>query len=885
MVGYALSHYEVLEKLGEGGMGQVWKARDVRLGRPVALKVLNSTFSEDPEFRRRFLREAKAISVLNHPNICTLFDIGEESGLPFLVMELLEGQSLAARLQEGPLPAQEAVQYGAQIADALEAAHRSGIVHRDLKPGNVLLVRAGAQHTAKLLDFGLAKIVRPESGTEPAAASAPLTRAGIVMGTLNYMAPEQIQGKELDGRTDIFSFGALLYEMLTGTKAFRGESQTAVMTAILSADPPPVSALSPVSPPELDRLVQRCLAKDPGVRFQSAKDLFAELMFIGRQFSAPVAPPPLPAVRRGGGKLPWAVAAAALILGASGWAAAGYLAGRPPAAPGPKVTFTVNPPAGETLLFTGLAAGAALSPDGARLAYVATLKGAPTLWIRKLDSLDAAAVEGAEGASFPFWSPAGTSIAFFAGGKLKRVDLGGGAPVTVANAPAGRGGSWTPERTMLFTADASGSIFEVPDTGGEPVRLTQPDPARKEDGHFWPQAIPGGTRFLYLARSVERSGSHIEVGDRRARAGAQRPQRIIRSNYNAAIAGGSLYFVNGGGLYRQSIDPASLQLAGEPQSVASGVGTLIHINYADFSAARAGAVAWRQGGQPLSRLTWFDRRGAPQSAPSEPAVHVALRLSPSAAQAVTARSDAVTGVSDLWLHDLAAPSAMRVTFDSGRDFAPVWSPGGDQIAFASTRDGVANIYIRAAAGTSASRRLTRSARAQRPLDWALDSKVLYEETDPDSARDLWIVDAAGTGQPVRVTTSAASEVQGRFSPDGRWIAYASDESGRFEVYVRDHPFTGAQWQVSTAGGKQPVWRGDGRELYFVAESGDLMAAPIAAAGASLRPGTPVRLFTLEPDTPGWNDHRYDVTRDGQRFLLLAPARAADGAIAVRVGAF
>ncbi|MDX2149177.1 MAG: protein kinase [Bryobacteraceae bacterium] len=883
---YTVAHYEVLGKLGEGGMGQVWKARDIRLGRTVALKVLNGAFAEDPEFRRRFLREAKAISVLNHPNVCTLFDIGEESGMPFLVMEFLEGESLAARLQQGPLPAPEALHYAAQIADALEAAHRAGIVHRDLKPGNVLLVRAGARLSAKLLDFGLAKIVHPDAAASD--ASAPLTRAGIVMGTLNYMAPEQIQGKPLDARADLFAFGALLYEMLTGTKAFRGESQSAVMSAILSADPPPVSALTPISPPEVDRLVQRCLAKDPDQRYQSAKDLFAELAFLERQLNTPASRPAQPPPPARTPKLAWAAAALALTLGAAGWAFAGWLSARAPVQNASQpVEFSVTPPPGESLLFTGLAAGTALSPDGRRLAFVTTRNGVPVLAVRPLDSLDPVVLAGTEGASFPFWSPDGRRLAFFASGKLCKMNVAGGAPIALAPAPVGRGGSWTPDGAILFTADATGSVFEIPEAGGEPVRLTQPNPSRKEDGHFWPQVLPDGKRFLYLARSVERGGSHIEVAQRGVEPQRQQPVRLLRANHNAAAAAGQLFFLAGESLQSQPFDWSTLKPRGPARTLAAGLGTLIHINYAGFSVAPSGILAFRPGGQPTSRLVWFDRNGGPPQPAGDEAVHVAVRLAPDGVRAVTATAESLTGISDLWLHDLPSAAAARVTFDAGRDFSPVWSPAGDQIAFASTRNGPSNLYVRAAAGSSASRRLTDSPHPQRPTDWARDGRLIYEETNPTSGRDLWIVPADASAKPVAVSTSGANEVHARFSPDGRWIAFASDESGRYEIYIRDFPFTGAQWQVSSAGGSHPVWRGDGQELFFLSSTGDLHAAPLTPLpGGGLRPGKPARLFTLATGAQAWADHRYDVSRDGRRILVLADTpNRAPAALTLRLAAF
>ena len=870
-----LSHYEVLEKIGEGGMGQVWKARDTRLHRTVAIKVLSAQLLDDPEFRRRFLREARAISGLNHPNICTLFDIDEFEGVPFLVMEYLEGGTLAARLQQGPLPAAEALRVAIEIAAALDHAHQRGILHRDLKPGNILLVKTGIRLSPKLLDFGLAKTFRPD-GVMADTASMPLTRAGMVMGTLNYMSPEQVSGTQVDPRSDIFSFGAMLYEMLTGTKAFRGDSESAIMAAVLSANPAPVSSLSPVTPAALERIVVRCLQKDPGARFQSSRDLLSELEFVASEAAAPeassAAAPPFRARSRE--RIAWAVAMLCFVAAAAGAFATGWIAARKPASQA-AIEFTVGPPPGESFPAGGLGGGGAVSPDGTRLVFVATHRGEPTLWLRPLASVQVTPVVGTEGAFFPFWSPDGKQLGFFAGGKLKRVAASGGPVLELGDAPAGRGASWSSQGFILYAPDSTGRLYRIPEAGGAPQLVSEPDPKQQEDGHLWPWFLPDGKRFLFLSRRVGRNGSQVSIGSLEHRQD-QPHQPLVASNYNAQYSpSGHLLFVRDGVLLAQRFDPASGKLSGEPAALAGNIATRPHLNLAEFSVGAGGVLLANATGVQTTQVAWVDRAGKMLKLLDQPQVFIGLRLSQDAERLATARADAVTTIADLWVHDLRTESSARVTFDDGRDFSPVWSPDGSMLAFASTRSGVANLYLRPTQGTGSNRRLTTSSMAHRPFDWSPDGRyLLYEQAHPDTKRDLWALPVAGSQEAQPVVQSSGNETQGQFSPDGRFVAYASDESGRAEVYIRDFPFSGAQWQISTAGGSQPLWRGDGRELFYIAPDGMLMSAPIDRAGASLRPGRASALFSTGSSTGGWVDHRFDVSPDGQRFLLLAPPAAA-----------
>ena len=859
-VGNRLGPYEILAPLGAGGMGEVYRARDTRLERTVAIKVLPEHLSSSAEVRQRFEREAKTISQLSHPHICALYDVGNQDGVEYLVMEYLEGETLADRLAKGPLPLEQTLRFGIEMADALDKAHRQGIVHRDLKPGNVMLTKSGV----KLLDFGLAKAIEPV-GPRGSLTSLPtqanLTAEGTILGTLQYMAPEQLEGRDADARTDIFSLGAVLYEMATGRKAFAGASQASLITAIMSSEPQSISALLPTSPPALDRVTKSCLAKDPEERWQSAKDIAKELRWISegslaavRDHRAASAP-----------KLAWAVAAAlALALLALGILRATL--GSRPSAEASSVRLSVVPPPGTSLTLVG---PVAVSPDGRRLAIAASdANQNHRLYLRSLDSDALRPIPGTDGAeSSIFWSPDGRFIGFFSGDKLKKVAVAGGPPVTVCDSSRGIGGSWSPKDEILFTQDLLiGGLVRVPAAGGVPTSLTHPDPARHEQVHLWPQVLPDGRHFLFYAVTAPRKDSAVRIGSLDSR--ETRDTKVLFVSESAAIFAppDHLLFVRDKALIAQRFDPVRLELEGEPAPVADGVP--VRLGGRLPVSAGPGVVAWRGGTETTSQLLWFDRSGKQVSAISPPEPFRDPALSPDARHVVANRFDTPTGVWDLSVLDLVHGTAARLTFGEASDYCPLWSPDGTRVVFASERNGVFQLYQKRSDGSGPEEPLLANGRTKSPTCWSSDGRyIVYEETDPKTRRDLWILPTSGDRKPFAYLRTGADEFQGELSPDGRRMAYVSDESGRWEIYVQPFPATGAKWQISTAGGTQPRWRRDGRELFYLSLDRKIMASDVAA-GASFQPGSPKTLFqTNVTCCAGIGTDEFVPAPDGQRFLI------------------
>lgn len=855
-MGEKLGPYEILSAIGAGGMGEVYKARDTRLSRMVAIKVLPEHLASNAEARQRFEREAQAVSSLNHPHICTLYDVGRQDGSDYLVMEYLEGETLAARLRKGPLPAPQALEYGVQITMALAEAHKQDVFHRDLKPGNIMLTKTGA----KLLDFGLAKLARAEAapGADQPTVSADLTAKGTLLGTLPYMAPEQLEGKEADARSDIFAFGAVIYEMLAGRRAFEGKSQASVMAAILEHDPPPISTLQPLTPPALDRVTKTCLAKDPDDRWQTARDLKRELGWIA---SAPESGSPAPASFTAAsryGSLPWIAAAVALI--ALAIPAARHLRETPP----PETRVDIVTPA------TDSPTSFALSPDGRKIVFGAWGDGASRLWLRSLATTAAQPLAGTEGATVPFWSPDSRSIGFFAGNALKRLDLGGGAPQTLAPAVAGRGGTWNAEGVIVFAPSLSTPLMRVSATGGTAVAVTTLGPQQR--GHHAPFFLPDGRRLLfYMPGAPDMAGIYLGALDGRA------PTRLTPADGSGAYLGGWLLWVRAGTLVAQRLDGTKAALTGEPVTVAEGVPVDITLSRSAVSVAATGLVAYRTGGGSQRQLTWVDRSGTARGTVGAPdATLDAPRVSPDGHRVIVGRD--VQGNVDLWLLDGARMS--RFTFDPAWDTRPVWSPDGARIVFRSHRSGSGDLYQKLTSGAGVEEPLVASDQIKTAYSWSADGRfLLYSILDLKGDVDLWIVPMAGDRTPSVFLKTPFREGYGAFSPDARWVAYQSNESGRPEIYVR--PFvppgaagtaaaaTGSQWQVSTAGGITPAWRPDGKELYYLNPAGAMMAAPIAVSGATLEPGAPVVLFPTRifgGGVDGQQGRQYDVAPDG-RFLI------------------
>ncbi|MGH9256478.1 MAG: protein kinase domain-containing protein, partial [Vicinamibacterales bacterium] len=814
--GIRLGPYEIQSALGAGGMGEVYRARDTRLDRDVAVKVLPAVASADPERLRRFEQEARAAAALNHPNILAVYDIGVHDGAPYIVSELLEGESLRAAIRTG-VSVRKAVDYAVQMAHGLAAAHDKGIVHRDLKPDNVFVVTTHGH--VKILDFGLAKLTEAahEAVSLSQAMTAAPTEPGLALGTLGYMAPEQLRGQTVDHRADLFALGAVLYEMLSGQRAFPGTTGADAIGEILNKVPAELPLGERKIPPGLARIVDRCLEKQPAARFQTAADLaFALEALLASATSSEVAGQ---AAARGDAR---AARPAWLIAGVSvlatllvGVPAALYLQ---PAAPEPIVTRldVVTPPTPDAFSF-------ALSPDGRQLVFVATGDRGPQLWLRRLDEVAAQALAGTEGATYPFWAPDSRTIGFFAEGKLKRVNLSGGAPQVLADAPQGRGGTWNNDDVIVFTPVAVGPLFAMKASGGTPTVLTRL--ATGHTGHRWPQFLPDGRRVLFSVFSGRQDVSGVYLFSLDGGDGAE-PARVLLTEAAGMYAlPGHLLHVSQGALIAQPFDVERETVAGEPVVVAQGVGQDDGTLRSAFSVSAAGILAHRPGAPARRNLVWASRTGTmlgslgstDEGSAANPA------LAPDGRRVAFNRT--IQGNVDIWLMDAARGVLSRFTFDAGIDARPVWSPDGTRLVFQSTRKGINDLYEKPASGATEEQPLLTTPQNKAPLDWSLDGRfLLYSSQGTGAESDLWVLPLTADRKPISVVQSRFDEIEGQFSPDGRWIAYASNESGRYEVYVQTFPESGGKWQVSAAGGAHPRWRRDGQELYYVAPDNRLMAA-------------------------------------------------------------
>jgi Tol biopolymer transport system component/tRNA A-37 threonylcarbamoyl transferase component Bud32 len=838
--GTRLGPYEILAPIGGGGQGDVYKARDARLNRTVALKVAKEQFSE------RFHREAEAVAALNHPHICTLHDVGPD----YLVMEYLEGQPL-----KGPLPVEKAVEYARQILDALDAAHRMGIVHRDLKPANILVTKSGV----KLLDFGLAKAERAKaiSASEETATDT-ITQEGTILGTLQYMAPEQLQGKGADARSDLFSFGCVLYEMLTGKRAFEGKSAPSVIAAVLEREPAPLE----VSPP-LERVVRRALAKDPEQRFQSARDLKTALEWAMEPQTAPKT------TRR----WQWITGAALLVIGTlSGWVVPYF---RQPTADR-VLRLDISPPErGRFVPFGNAVGGSVLSPDGRTVAFVAATNGRIGLWARALNETSARLLPGTEGAADPFWSPDSKSIGFWAAGKLQRTDLMAGPPVTICNEFATRGAAWGDDGQIVL-GSAAGGLLRVPASGGTPSVLTHVDASRGEASHRYPQILPGG-RFLYWAfpDKPENTGSYV------ARFAKPDERVFLLQTESAAIfaRGGDgrdyLLWLRGGTLLAQELDAGALKLRGEPHAISGPVPSTGQFGSIPVSASASGQLLYNTTGT-ASQLTWFNRAGRPLTPVGEEDQHgYTFRLAPDGGRVAATRDRA--GGNDLWLLDLERGGTSRFTSAPGTNMFPVWSPDGRTIVFTPA---ALRLFRKDAEGSSEEQRVTGGSNQHYADDWSRDGRFLiYHEIAPGTQRDLWILPFTpqgkipGGAKPSLYLRTKYNETSARFSPElsPRWVAYQSDKTGRYEVYIQAFPEPHGEVLISTGGGQYPEWGAGGRELFFVAPDNKLMAVDVTITSDAVRPSTPRPLFTLPIIDNGYSP--YD-TIDGQRFLVRAVPQQA-----------
>ena len=834
-------------------MGEVYTARDTRLGRIVAVKVLSARHSLDDTSRARFQREARAISSLNHPHVCTVHDVGRDAGIDYLVMEYVQGETLAERLKNGALPQAEALEYATQIGDALDKAHRAGVVHRDLKPSNVMLTKAGA----KLLDFGLAK-QRPPHARVPYSVTTEeaLTQTGTLLGTVPYMAPEQLEGKEADERTDIFALGTMLYEMLTGRPAFTGQSQAALIAAILDSHPQPISAMKPLTPSTLDRIVAVCFAKDPDERWQSARDVVLALESIGDGTSKDASPAPaaiMPGVRK---RRAWT--AVAIFCAVLGGAMAWLLVPRRQPEPPRQVQLQILTPENMTFAFQP-----AISPDGERVAFAAYFQLTSQLYIRPLNAVAATPIPGAQGRQ-PFWSPDGRELGYSSLERLEKVDLSTGAKQTICRLPGALlGASWNRDGVIVFSAD--GKLFRVASSGGEPMPLGTP--ADRELGRFWPHFLPDGRHYLYLSRSSRGDDSGVYV----ASIESDGRKRVVLSNHNAAYASGHLLFARGDALVAQPFDLGTFELRGDVLPIAEGIAPVWSPEPGlAYSVSSNGEVAWEPAASHMVQLTWFNRSGRKLSTLGEPASYWTPALAPGETQLAVAQRDEQTGTRDLWLLDFASGGRRRLTFDPADDVNPTWSPDGSRIAFDSNRTGTYEIYLKLANGAGGDELLKASPNGPNFVeDWSSDGTFLVYNHQPRGPSDIYLLPLLGKGTPIPVTATRIGDDMGQVTRSGRWIAYRSQESGRSEVYVRGVSLDGTsdpgKWQVSTEGGVEPRWRGDGRELFYMAGP-TLMAVEVKTAGGSFEAGKPTPLFEARLPFAGGRN-RYVVTRDGQRFLF------------------
>jgi Tol biopolymer transport system component len=847
--GSRLGPYEVLSVLGAGGMGEVYKARDTRLERTVAVKVLPSHMASSPETRQRFEREAKTISQLSHPHICALYDVGREGETEYLVMELLEGETLSDRLAKGALSLEQTLRYGVEIAEALDKAHRQGIVHRDLKPGNVMLTKSGV----KLLDFGLAKAMAP-AAPRGSLTSLPtqqgLTQEGTILGTFQYMAPEQLEGKEADGRTDIFALGAVLYEMATGKKAFSGTSQASLISAIMTGETPSISSVQPLSPPLLDRVARKCLAKDPEDRWQNAADLGSELKWIGEGGSQAGVAAPVVLRRRSRGRFVWT---AVLLLVSAGLAwTVGLLRSRSrDAAP-----IRLSLPAPEKATF---GPGSALSPDGSSLVFIASREGKQQLWLRLLSGSEARLLSGTDGAVNPFWSPDGRFVGFFADAKLKTIEVSSGAVKNLCDLTALEpfsAGSWNREGVIVFSPDAHSPIFRVSSAGGAPTQVTELGKAQKEGAHLWPEFLPDGRHFVFWVLGGGKDGVAVSSLD------SKEKKLLIPGASRAVYASpGVLLFVQGETLMAQPFDAARLRLSGEPVPIAERLDW-------QFSTGSNGLLAYRAGAIDARQLRWFDRSGRELTKVGKPGDYWEPALSPDGTR-LALGVGSYTPVGDILLLELARGSFSRFTPHPNDDATPVWSPDGKEIAYSSNPNGHFDLYKKDGGGAGGAELLFQSSNDKFPGDWSRDGKYLiYYDIDPKTKSDLWLLPMSGERKPALFLQTEFSETNGAFSPDGRWVAYNSDESGTMEIYVRPFPSSRGKWQVSTAGGGQPAWRNDGKELYYAAPDRKIMAVEIKP-GSDFSAGLPVPLFEAPIRLEGITESHsaFVASADGQRFLV------------------
>jgi len=839
-------------------MGEVYRARDTRLGRDVALKILPESFAHETDRLHRFEQEARAVAALNHPNILAVFDIGESNGSPYLVSELLEGETLRVVLDRGAVAPRRAIDYAVQIAQGLAAAHEKGIVHRDLKPENVFVTKDAR---IKILDFGLAKVAQKTSvaSSDGATMTSSHTAMGLVMGTASYMAPEQVRGEPVDARTDIFGFGAVLYEMVSGNRAFRRDTAAETMTAVLKEDPPELTDTGHPVPPSLDRIVRRCLEKDPEQRFQSAKDLsFALSALSGTDSSAATR---AVKARR---KLPswiWATAALVLLLATAAWVVSHR------AQPEHAMQFAI-PLADEV-------SHLALSPDGATLAYVSTQEssGLPVLYIQRIGSPDSRALPGTEGASYPFWSPDGQYLAFFANGKLMKVALSGGAPQVLTNVWAARSGSWSKNSVIIFEPDSGAAIWRINPDGSGMVPVTDKLFVPEEQSHRWPVFLPDGNHFLFWAGNFSGSREDHSSGIYLSSLDGKEKKLVVLAHSSFALGAGQLFYADyDGHLFSAPFDSGKGVITGNATEIANYVSVQPSTYYAALTAANGTLVYNTTPGAALSVLTWMDRSGKVLSSLGGSAVQCNATISPDGSRIAVDVSDQKASNVDIWLEKVDGAGSSRFTFDPAEEVVGVWSRDGKTVAYRSAGGTIgqgAFLFAKAANGLERERQVLKfeSTDDVIPNSWSPDDRQILCTRQTAHGAHLELVSYSdGAHNPFQPGTG--NQVNGMISPDGKWVAYASDESGTWEIYVTTFPNAVGKWQVSRGGGTEPRWRADGKEIFYIAPGGMLTAVSVSTIG-SFATGTPTALFQFHGRAviSSTDVFSYDVSKDGKRFLV------------------
>jgi Tol biopolymer transport system component len=872
-VGTKLGPYEILGAIGAGGMGEVYRASDTRLGREVALKIVPGSFAGDADRLRRFEQEARAVATLNHPNILAVFDIGQYEGSPFLVSELLEGESLRETLDRGPLAQRKTIEYGVQIAHGLAAAHEKAIVHRDLKPENIFVTKDGR---IKILDFGLAKLVQSSGDVENCITLATLatgaTAAGVVLGTPGYMSPEQVRGQAADARTDIFAFGAVLYEMLSGVRVFRRDTPAESMTAILREDPPEIAdATRPVSP-ALDRIVRRCLEKSPEQRFQSARDLsFALSALSGTDSSGFTKAPAAPAVPHHISWRLWVTLATAMIA----IALAAWMIARQPGAPSARMQFAITVP--------GEVTNMAISADAKMLAYVSpdANSGIPMLFVQRVGSATATELATTEGASYPFWSPDHTAVGFFANSRLERISIANGSVQTLARVNFARGGTWGSKNVILYTPDPGGPIWRVNADGSGAMAVTTPD--TNIDSHRWPLFLPDGDHFLFLAARFGTAAEDAVSAIYLSSLSGKEFTRLVSARSNPAYAEGSLLYLDEQKALRAvSLDPQKGLVGGEPRVIVDAVGFQPSVYWGAFSVALNGTVVYSATAEAAqSVLTWYDPTGKELGRVGESGVQANPTLSPDGNRVAVDITDLKANNTDVWIDELNKGTSTRFTFDPAEETDGVWSRDGKMIAYRTVANG-SGVSLKNASGLQPEKTLVKVKNAMKAVDnadsfdlipnsWSIDdSEILcaLQTNTKESLGSVLVLAPASGGEITQFLPKDSSKTNAQISPDGRWVAYASNESGEWEIYVTTFPSAAGKWQVSRGGGTEPRWRGDAKEIYYIGPTETLMAVAVETGG-TLSSGAPVPLFQIRGRAPisSTDLFTYDVTKDGKRFIV------------------